>query len=374
MASPSRAPQASPAAGKWLSSLWLQLRRLWKSIPAWRRIRFTRGGLMFALGSFGVGFAAFNTGNNLLYLLFGAMLGLIVVSGWLSEQVIRDISVHRRVPRGVTVGNPVRIQYEVRNHRRRMPSLALEVGEDGLSGRGFLSMILPGEREVARSENSFVQRGVFPLRAVRVSTSFPFGLFRKSRDIPLEGELVIWPRSDRRIPSPTTGGGRRASPGAHLAGTSGIRGEYRGLRTYRPGDDPRDIHWRTTARFGHPVVRVYEQSDAESLWICLDLRGKPGDPAEAAVEIAASLAAGAFREGRRFGFFSSSHTVEPGLGPGQLERVLGALARVDFSLEEPPPRPPASPTQCALVSQEIRNYHGFGDYYTVEGWSEARAQ
>ncbi len=82
--------------------------RLRKRLHAWSRIRFTRAGLVFTLGSFAVGFAAFNTGNNLLYLLFGSMLGLIVVSGWLSEQVIRDLTVYRRVPRGVTVGNPVK--------------------------------------------------------------------------------------------------------------------------------------------------------------------------------------------------------------------------------------------------------------------------
>ena len=45
-----------------------------------------------------------NTGNNLLYLLLGAMLGLIAVSSWLSEQAIRGLEIKRLTPRGVTVG------------------------------------------------------------------------------------------------------------------------------------------------------------------------------------------------------------------------------------------------------------------------------
>ena len=80
---------------------WRKARDIWREIRAWRRIHFTGGGLVFTLGAFAVGFAAMNTGNNLLYLLLGAMLGFITVSGWLSEQAIRGLVIHRHVPRAV---------------------------------------------------------------------------------------------------------------------------------------------------------------------------------------------------------------------------------------------------------------------------------
>ena len=90
----------------------------WRRLRAWRRIRFTSGGAAFSLGSMAVGFAAMNTGNNLLYLLLGSMLGFIAVSGWLSEQAIRALQIERRSPRAVTVGHDLRITYEVTNHKR----------------------------------------------------------------------------------------------------------------------------------------------------------------------------------------------------------------------------------------------------------------
>jgi uncharacterized protein (DUF58 family) len=198
----------------WILEGFRLFRAGWKRFWSWRRIKFSRGGVFFSAGAFAVGFAAINTGNNLLYLLFGAMLGLIVVSGWLSEQVIRNLKVHRKVPRGVTVGNPLRIEYHVENMRKRIPSFSLEIGEPELSGRGFLPFILPGTGAWARAENVFVQRGVMTLQAVTISTSFPFGLFKKSRDIPLPGELVIWPRSDRRVRPPNPGGGRNPRSGS----------------------------------------------------------------------------------------------------------------------------------------------------------------
>ena len=341
-----------------------QLRDIWRQIRAWRRIQFTQAGALFTSGAFAVGFAAINTGNNLLYLLLGAMLGFIAVSSWLSEQVIRNLRIYRRTPRGVTVGNPLRIHYEVENHRKRVPSFALEIGEDGLPGLGFLPFLPTGARAVTRSENRFVQRGVYPLKAVTISTSFPFGLFKKARDIPLKGELVIWPRTDRRVRAASPAGGRNPRVGSLSMGSAGPRGEYRGLKEYRPGDDPRDIHWRTTAKLGRPVVREFEQDDAETLWLCLDARGEPGERAEAAVEMVASLAARAYLEGKRFALVTPSLTVEAGEGAGQLERILDALARVDFNPGSRRPRPPVAPRRCVLVTLSPESGHTFGDILT----------
>ncbi len=50
-----------------------------------RRLRITFEGKAFLLITLGVGAAAINTGNNLLYLAFSMNLSLIVVSGFLSE-------------------------------------------------------------------------------------------------------------------------------------------------------------------------------------------------------------------------------------------------------------------------------------------------
>src|SRR5690606_18873698 len=145
----------------------------------------------------------------------------------------------------------------------------------------------------------FVRRGIYPLRTLTISTSFPFGLFFKERDVELPGELVIWPRHDLALRAPAPGAGRSRALGVALARAMGTRGDYRGLRPYRPGDDPKDIHWRTSARLQAPVVREYDRDTSESLWICLDLAGDPGDEAERLVEVAASLAALAEAEGKR---------------------------------------------------------------------------
>jgi uncharacterized protein (DUF58 family) len=327
------------------------LREAWRKLRGWRRIRFTTGGALFSAGSLAIGFAAVNTGNNLLYLLLGAMLGFIALSGWLSERVLRGLEIRRRTPRGVTVEKPIRITYYVTNQKRLFPTLAVYLVENGLPEPAFISRVGADESVTVGSENFFIQRGVYPLETLTLSTSFPFGLFVKERDVPLPGELVIWPRSDRpvRLPAPP---GRRGRPqfSDSSGGVPGARGEYRGLREYRAGDDPRDIHWRTTAKLGRPVTREYDLDAAEVVRICLDTRGEPGEAAEAAIEVAAALAAQAYRVGRQFGMTTCTSDLAPGGGAGQFERVLDLLARVDFDPSAPRLAPPVDPVRCVLVS------------------------
>ncbi|HET9949067.1 MAG TPA: DUF58 domain-containing protein [Longimicrobiales bacterium] len=344
-------------ARAWLAEL-RRRRRAWR-----RRISFTSGGYAFTLGTFAVGFAAMNTGNNLLYLLLGSMLGFLMVSFWLSEQAVRGLEVRRRPPHPVSVGQEIRLVYEVTNAKRVLPSLAVEIGERGLAATAFVAHVAPGGQATARSTHSFVRRGTYPLGVVTLSTSFPFGLFRKERYLHLPGEIVVWPRTDRRVRDTRAGGGRLPRAGLAVRGIASTRGDYRSLRAYRPGDDPRDIHWRSSARSPGPMVREYERDGAETCWICLDTRGEPGDAAEVAVEVAAALLARAAAGHRPFGLAAGAAVLDVGEGSAHLERALDVLARSDFSPTEPAPRPPVPPEACVLVG--LRASPGFGDVLTV---------
>ncbi len=318
------------------------------------RLRFTTGGAVFVAATLAVGFAAVNTGNNLLYLLLGAMLGATAISGWISEQSLRRIEVVRRVPQGVPVGQETTLRYSIRNLESRLPALALEVHEQGLPGAAFVARIDPGDMAVARSTNTFVRRGVYPLDRLVLSTSFPFGFFRKERHLRVPGELVIWPRTDRVVAPPRPGTGRRPTVGATPGRGFGARGDFHGLRDYRWGDDARDIHWRSSARRAAPVVREYEPDVSDTLWLCLDLGSPAGEAAEEAVELVASLSARASEAGRHHGLVAGATVLFPATGRAHLEQVLEVLARVDFDPNAPTPTPPVDPAECVLVSATPR--------------------
>lgn len=355
------------------------LRRI-PSFRAPRRLRFQRPGWVLSISAIVLGVAAIATGNNLLFLMLGGMLGLIALSGWLSEVTLRGIHVVRRVPHGVHAGASAFLTYEIENRKRRLPSFALEIGEGGDPARGFLPSLGPGRSSTIRVERIWARRGAYRLRRVTLSTSFPFGFFQKERDIELEGEVVVWPRIDRVVEEPRPAGDRTPRTGDVSTVASGIRGEYRSLRPYRPGDDPRDVHWRTTARTGEPIVREYAREQAQTLWLCVDLRrapeakknasdaSPPGE--EVAIEIAAALAARAFGRGQPVGLVTSDERVGRGSLPEQLERVLDALARARFRSDAAPPEPPAPRAECVLVTAiDGSAGAGWGEVYTPESTS-----
>lgn len=341
---------------------WRHLRR-WFKPP--RRLYFTRGGGLFTAGALAVGLAAINTGDNLLYLLLGGMMGFIAVSGWLSEQVVRGIEVRALPPHAATAGSPTRVGYEVRNRKKWIPSYALEVVEpDG--GRAYAPVVRAGHACVVRAERTFPRRGVYRLEPVALATSFPFGLFIKTRDVDVRGEVIVWPRRDRPVREPATGGDRVRRTGQMAGTAAGARGEFRSLREYRPGDDPRDVHWRSTARLGHPLVREYERDAGRTVWLCLDLAADDQGVADIAAEIVAALADRAAGRDERFGLVTPDVMVASGRGVPQLERVLDALARASFRRSVPLPQPPVPRIECPLVTPGV-SPDGWGDVYTAAG-------
>ena len=321
-------------------------RQRWATIREWlrppRRLKFTRAGGLFTFGVIALGFATLNTGNNLLYLLLGALLGLIVVSGWLSEQALRGLRIVRRANRGIA-GEPLSLTYEVSNAKRRLPSLALEFREHDARIHAFLPFVAPGKTAVARTDVVFSRRGVYRLHRFVLGTSFPFGLFIKERDIAYPGTIIVWPRTDRVVRDPPRFGARMRRTGNVQAMTSaGGRGDYRSLRTYQTGDDPRDVHWRTSARYAEPVVREYDRDAAETLWLALDLRTADSEAGEVAIENTATIAARGIARGERVGLVTNDVIIDPGSGGGQLDAILDALARARLRTDAPELTTPVS--------------------------------
>ncbi len=254
-------------------SLW---ERLVSSTKPPRRLKFTREGKFFVGITLGVGFAAINTGNNLLYLLLGLLLALIVVSGLMSELSLRDLTVVRRLPTRAQVGRAHLVEIEVFNHKGRVPSYAIEV-EDLRAGqpadkRCFFLKISPKSAQVAAYRRTPQKRGRDHHVGFRIATRFPFGLFEKSREVPAEGDLLIYPAADpvRLNASPP---GQKS--GGEAAFGRGHGEDHFGLRPVRDGEDMRDIHWKKSASTGQLVRRERARDAHPEVKLTLDLRRPP---------------------------------------------------------------------------------------------------
>jgi uncharacterized protein (DUF58 family) len=289
-----------------------------------------------------------NTGNNLLYLLVSMLLAVIIVSGVLSEQSIRGLDFIALRPDELFAGRPALLGVRVVNGNRWRASysIAIDVLDPAAEGgRAFLPRLPPGGEALVTWDAIRLARGQRPFPALRVSTRFPFGLFVKAGRVALEAKVVVYP--DVRPLSPE----RLAALGS--GGTAvrrrGRGGDLHNLREYRPGDEPRLIHWRSSAKTGELLVRELEVETALDTNIVLTGTGADRTQLEAGVSEAASLAAHLLAAGARVELTGAGLHVPLARGREQRRRILTALA-----LYEPVGERPAGPGPLARGAREIR--------------------
>ena len=325
-------------AARWLHVGLTRGSRRWRRrLRPPRRLSFTREGKYFVGITIGVGFAAINTGNNLLYLLLGMMLSLIIASGVMSELSLRDLVVSRQPPPRIHARRPFLMGIGLSNGKRRLPSFSIEVedlvGNRSLDKKCYFLKLPPGRLQHTSYRHTFSRRGRYTYSGFRLSTKFPFALFRKSRVVAAPGEVIVYPQLAQL--------GHAAPPRARVAGTEargakGRQGDFHGLREFRDGDDPRDIHWRSSARHGRTMVREHEEESARRVTLLLDNALPEGelcpdelakDGLERAISLCASLAADYLARGYAVRVVPRGEAPPPWLlGAHELPRLLRALA------------------------------------------------
>src|SRR3972149_1015475 len=144
----------------------------------------------------GVGVAAVNTGNNLLYLALSLNLSLILLSGVLSEGTLRRISLRVRPASEAFAGAEAFLAVTCSAEAKRFPGIslvvALRTGEDPVTVR--FPDIAPGTSETRVVPFRPRRRGGLDSIQATVSTRFPFSLFEKSVEFSVPAGILVSPR------------------------------------------------------------------------------------------------------------------------------------------------------------------------------------
>jgi uncharacterized protein (DUF58 family) len=327
--------------------------------PVRRRpsLDFSVVGLVYCAMMLFMGLAAINSQANLLFGVFGWMIGILLISGVVSRKVLRKVSLRRVLPEHGVVGRPLGFVYQVTNQKRFWPSLSVTIAElDAAEGftrqpLGYMLHAAAGMTASVPAEVIPKRRGLHQFDYFQVSTSFPFGFLKRAITDHRKDHLLVYPplaQVDRRLLSMCRSAER---VGPSMRPRQGGEDEFFGVKEYRPGDNPKRIYWKRSARTasqGTLVAKEMTQVAPPRLLLlvdtCLVQPGTPADePAspqaiasvEKAVAMAASLAATALDEELSVGLVAWNGgagggflAVEPGRGKRHRGDLLTALARL----------------------------------------------
>ena len=291
---------------------------------------------MFFVITFGVGFAALNTGNNLLYLVLSLMLAFLVLSGVLSESALRGIAVRRRLPRELFAQTASSVGLSLENRQRRVASFAIVIedrvidagGGERSAGRVFVLRIGAGAQETSSYRFTPMRRGPLHFTGFHVYTRFPFGLFSKALTLEAPEKALVYPAVEPLPVPPDFGAAREAGDGVTADRGSGAL--VTALREWEPGDPMRRIHWPASLRRHALLVREVENDHRAEVEVRLRTSGvSAGEAFERAVRWAASEVVALLEAGLRVALRTDAEHLEPQSGPVQRGRLLGFLARVE---------------------------------------------
>jgi uncharacterized protein (DUF58 family) len=210
-------------------------------------------------------------------------------------------------------------------------SVQLTLGNPGIQERARLEAALPegtlntmdvaanGQQRFALPVSASI-RGIVRLERVRLSTAWPFGLFRAWTWVHTPLEMLVYPRPRGSLPMPAQSGRRAGTRELSGAGAD----EWMGLRPFRDGDSPRQVDWKAYAREAPLLVKEYAQGASELRWF--DFAPLAHLSLEERLSQLARWVVDAEAHGERYGLALPGVHLPPDRGPEHRHRCLAALA------------------------------------------------
>jgi uncharacterized protein (DUF58 family) len=231
---------------------------------------------------------------NLLLLLGCLLLALLPINFLLAGRRLQGLRARRRVPQPIFAGTPFAIEVEIVSPRGKILGVRVEDRGDAHQAAWFLPRLGKGEVVRLRRDVTLSRRGRYAWAALRAWSGYPFGLASRQAWLTAAEEVIVLPRLGRvrrgllrrRLDTAAPAEPRERRPSRR---DPAAQTEFHGLRSFRSGDSPRWIHWRTTARRGELMVREFEDAHTDNLIVVLDPEGFPVSAIERAVSLAATV-------------------------------------------------------------------------------------
>ena len=282
--------------------------------------------------------AGFNSGNNLLYLIAGIMLGAVLVSLIAGRVNLSRMDVKRRVPAQVLAGHTFAISLEIINNKRFFNSFGIDIkGATEEQAHLFFVSIESKNKRARETRVLLERRGLHKFPGMELSSKFPFGLFHLRRKLADRQEVLVYPRIYDLSKKIEGYSHIYDEVPRHVKGSGS--GLY-GVREYRHGEDAVNISWKLSAKMDRLIVRETELEEKRRICVVFDnaLVDDSSAAAEAferAVSTTASLVWYLCKKGYSVKLVTCDKVIRYGEGPAHMHGMLAALALIQPVSEGP---------------------------------------
>lgn len=227
---------------------------------------FTVPGRIFFITSlvvFAYNLTLLDTPIRLLSFLVFGMIATDLVWGFVFRPKIKAV---KNLPERCRAGYTFNIEYKIVN-KRRIPAFNITMDDlqlpKALSFKNSPASIsyLSGKSERRlRTQIKVSQRGKYFIHAPIAATAFPFGIFRWTCRDSRKGQILnVYPNYSKLNIFELPTSSKFQKEGTNNISNIGESLDFHACRDYRSGDNPKHIHWMSSARLNKLIVREFQQ-------------------------------------------------------------------------------------------------------------------
>jgi len=291
-------------------------------------MKLTREGKRFFIAAVLIAFAAFNTANNLIYLVLSMMLSILFLSFVILKWNLKGLTLGVSHDRPLFANRVSYMEIALANDKKHVPSYSIKALMPGKVGGEVYFTKIPCLAEKKQNLSvRYDRRGIYRYGDFFLESGFPFLFFRERIHCRCEGEVIVYPE----IKELDTDISEQVNSWYEPSQTRVGKGdEFSEIRECRYGDDWRRIHWKASAKSERIMVKEYSAYEPKKLTILLD-NLKPFDEAsfEKAVSLAASITDRFLNEGYFVRLLTCRKMVPFGNSREHLFKILDVLAGVE---------------------------------------------
>jgi uncharacterized protein (DUF58 family) len=201
------------------------------------------------------------------------VFALVAADAYRSRDRLEEVGISFPEVVRISQGRAGHFDLQIENRRMTLGRLRLGLAlpEEIFTPTAEINVVLPQDKPASSVSWPLtgMQQGRYHLNACYLEAETFWGLWTIRSAVGTDMEIRVYPNLlDER--KNLTGLFLNRGLGIHAQRQIGKGRDFEQLREYLPGDSFEDIHWKTTAKRGEPITKIYQIERTQQIYVIID--------------------------------------------------------------------------------------------------------